>query len=208
MSGLARSSYYYQGRAGASAAAAFEARLMARMCEIAERFPHYGYRRMTAQLRLDGFLVNRKRVARLMRLHDLSVRPSKRLVRTTDSSHVQPIYPNLVKDRTPGGPNELWVADITYVGIRAGFVYLAVILDAWSRRVVGYALGRTLEVRLSLAALNGAIDNRKPPPACIHHCVECSTRRVNTAMRSLGMVCEEPWDGGQTRTTTQWQNAS
>jgi putative transposase len=169
MSALARSSYYYQATAGAMQAAAFEARLVARMHEIAERFPRYGYRRMTAQLRLDGFLVNRKRVARLMRLHELSVLPSKRFVRTTDSSHTQPIYPNLAKDCTHAGPNELWVADITYVGIRAGFVYVAVILDAWSRRVVGYALGRTLEVRLSLAALSAAIDNRKPPPGCIHH---------------------------------------
>ena len=92
-----------------------------------------------------------------MRLHGLQVRPRRRYVATTDSDHDGPIFPDLAKDIVPDGPDQLWVADITDIAIAAGFVYLAVILDAWSRRVVGYALGRTIEARLTVAALEAAI---------------------------------------------------
>lgn len=88
---------------------------------------------------------------------------------TTNSDHDDPIFPNLAKDIEPDGPDQLWVADITYVAIATGFVYLAVILDAWSRRVVGYALGRTIEARLTLAALEVAIATRRPGRGCVHH---------------------------------------
>ena len=94
---------------------------------------------MTAQLHAEGMLINHKKVMRLMREHGLTVRPRRRFVATTDSDHDGPIFPNLAKDVVPTGPNELWVADITYIAIATGFVYLAAILDAWSRRVVGYA---------------------------------------------------------------------
>lgn len=143
--------------------------LVERMHVIQEEFPAYGYRRITAQLRAEGVTLNRKRVARLMRLHGMQVRPRRRYVTTTDGDHNGPIFPNLAKDMTPDGPDQLWVADITYVAIAAGFVYLAVILDAWSRRVVGYALGRTIEARLTLAALHVAIATRRPERGCIHH---------------------------------------
>src|SRR5260221_7273023 len=106
---------------------------------------------------------------RLMREHDLTVRPRRRWVATTDSNHDGPIFPNLAKGLLPTAPNELWVADITYIAIATGFVYLAVILDAWSRRVVGYAIGRSIDVRLTMAALRAAIEVRRPPPGCIHH---------------------------------------
>ena len=86
-----------------------------------------------------------------------------------NSNHEGPIFPNLAKDLTVDGPDQLWVSDITFVAIAAGFVYLAVILDAWSRRVVGYALGRTMEARLTVAALQAAIDDRRPKPGCVHH---------------------------------------
>ena len=104
-----------------------------------------------------------------MREHDLQPRRRRRHVATTDSDHDQPIYPNRTRDLTIDGPNQLWVADITYVAIVDGFVYVAVILDAWSRRVVGYAISRSIDVRLTLAALNAAIERRKPPPGCVHH---------------------------------------
>jgi putative transposase len=106
---------------------------------------------------------------RLMREQDLTVRPRRRWVATTDSNHDGPIFPNLAQGLAPTGPNELWVADITYIAIASGFVYLAAILDAWSRRVVGYAIGRSIDVRLTLAALRAAIEVRRPPPGCIHH---------------------------------------
>jgi putative transposase len=99
----------------------------------------------------------------------VTVRPRRRFVATTDSDHDDPIFPNLAKDMVPAGPNELWVADITYIAIAAGFVYLAAILDAWSRRVVGYAISRRVDARLALAALRAAILSRQPAKGCIHH---------------------------------------
>ena len=104
-----------------------------------------------------------------MREHGLSVRPRRRFVATTDSDHDGPIFPNLAKDVVPTGSNQLWVADITYIAIAVGFVYLAAVLDSWSRRVVGYAIGRRIDARLTLAALRAAIAARQPPQGCIHH---------------------------------------
>lgn len=143
--------------------------LVERMHAIQGELPAYGYRRITAQLRAEGIPVNRKRVARLMRLHGMQVRPRRRYVATTDSDHESPIFPNLAKGLALTGPDQLWVADLTYIAIATGFVYLAVILDAWSRRVVGYALGRTIEARLTVAALEVAIASRRPPKGCVHH---------------------------------------
>ena len=97
------------------------------------------------------------------------MRPRRRFVATTNSNHDGPIFPNLARGLIPAGPNELWVADLTFIAIARGFVYLAVILDAWSRRVVGYALGRAIDARLTLAALRSAIANRQPKPGCVHH---------------------------------------
>jgi putative transposase len=163
--GFARSSYYDEPQAQPIA----EAQIVGRIKEICAEWPCYGYRRVTAELQTTGHLVNHKKVMRLMREHGLSVRPRKRFVATTDSDHDGPIFPNLAKDMVPRGPNELWVADITYIAIAAGFVYLAAILDAWSRRVVGYAIGRRIDARLALAALRAAIASRQPPIGCIHH---------------------------------------
>jgi putative transposase len=86
-----------------------------------------------------------------------------------DAGHDQPIFPNRTRELTVDGPNQLWVADLTYVAMSFGFVYLAVILDAWSRRVIGYAIARTIDARLTIAALQAAIESRKPPPGCVHH---------------------------------------
>ena len=104
-----------------------------------------------------------------MREHDLQPRRRRRHVATTDSDHDQPIFRNLAKDMIVERPNQLWVADITYVPIIGGFVFVAVILDAWSRRAVGYALSRSIDVRLTLAALDAAVAIRKPPAGPVHH---------------------------------------
>ena len=93
----------------------------------------------------------------------------RRFVATTDSDHDEPVFPNLSREREVDGPNQLWVADLTYIAILGGFVYLAAIMDAWSRRIVGYALGRRIDARLTLAALATAIEHRTPPSGCIHH---------------------------------------
>ncbi len=162
--GLPRSTYY-----DAPAIPADQAEIVARIKAICDEFEIYGYRRVGAALRHQGVVVNGKKVRRLMREHDLQPRRRKRFVATTDSDHSEPIFPNLAKDVVPTGPNQLWVADITYVAIAVGFVYVAVILDAWSRRVVGYAISRSIDARLALAALKAAIRSRRPPEGCIHH---------------------------------------
>ncbi len=162
---LARSTYYYRGRRAAAEKTVLRDRIEALCAE----FPRDGYRRITHQLRAEGMVVNHKAVARLMRDSALQVRPLRKFVRTTDSDHDGPIFSNLASGFRPTGPNQLWVADLTYIRIAAGFVYLAVILDAWSRRVIGYALGRQIDTRLALAALRAAIDTRQPPSGCIHH---------------------------------------
>jgi len=163
--GLARSTFYDEPKGPPLEAA----RLTERIKEICAEWPAYGYRRVTAELQAEGRIVNHKKVMRLMKENGLSVRPRRRFVATTDSDHDGPVFSNLAKDVTPSGPNQLWVADITYIAIAKSFVYLAAILDAWSRRVVGYAIGRRIDARLALAALKAAITSRSPPPGCIHH---------------------------------------
>ena len=166
---LAPSTYYYRARAKSAEAIAAEARLVARIHAICAEFPRYGYRRVTAQLKAEGERVNHKRVSRIMREQDLRVRPKRRFVTTTDSDHDGPIFPDLAKDLAPTGPDQLWVADLTYIRVLSGFVYLAVILDAWSRRVVGWALSRRIDAELAVAALDAASAAREPPPGCVHH---------------------------------------
>ena len=165
----APSSYYHRAKPRSAEAVAEEARLVVRIREICAEFPGYGYRRVTAQLKAEGERVNHKRVSRIMREQDLRVRPKRRFVVTTSSDHDGPIFPDLVQDPAPTGPDQLWVADLTYLRIPSGFVYLAVILDAWSRRVVGWALSRRLDADLAPAALDAAIASRAPPPGRVHH---------------------------------------
>lgn len=124
---------------------------------ITETCRNYGYRRVTAELRHRGFVVNSKKVRRIMRENDLNPKRKRRYVSTTDSDHGSPIYPNIARNLEVHGPNQLWVGDITYLAINTGFVYLAVVLDAWSRKVIGYGLGRNIDTRLTSAALNAAI---------------------------------------------------
>jgi putative transposase len=162
--GLARSTFYDQPRSAADDTAIVET--IAALCN---EFEHYGWRRVRAALRQKGTIVNHKKIRRLMREHDLQPKKRRRFTATTDSDHNQPIFPNLARDIIPDGPDQLWVADITYVTIVGGFAYVAVVLDAWSRRVVGYAISRSIDARLTLAALAAAIEGRKPPTGCVHH---------------------------------------
>jgi transposase InsO family protein len=133
------------------------------------QMPAYGYRRITAALQRAGWEVNHKRVLRLMRVDNLLCLRKRAFVRTTDSEHELRIYPNLARELKPSGLNQLWVADITYIRLLLEFVYLAVILDAFSRRVIGWALGRTLEAKLALAALQMAIGRGRVAPGLVHH---------------------------------------
>jgi putative transposase len=147
-----------------------ETQLKSRIQEIVlEHSRRYGIRRVTRQLRAEGQIVNHKRVARIMREDDLLAIRRRKFVATTDSRHQYPVFFNLAKRMELTGINQLWVADITYIRLREEFVYLAVVLDAFSRRVIGWALDRTLQTRLPLAALLMAIANRQPPPGLVHH---------------------------------------
>lgn len=136
---------------------------------VLEHRRRYGYRRVTAELRRRGLFVNHKRVARLMREDNLLAVQPRAFVVTTDSQHELEVYLNLAKRMKLTGINQLWVADITYIRLQTEFVYLAVILDAFSRKVVGWALERTLASRLPKAALEQAIAQRQPPPGLVHH---------------------------------------
>jgi len=129
----------------------------------------YGYRRVNAELRRRGLLVNHKRVARLMREDNLLAVQPKSFVMTTDSDHELEVCLNLARRMKLTGINQLWVADITFIRLHREFVYLAVILDAFSRKVIGWELARTLTARLSIAALEKAIEERQPPPDLVHH---------------------------------------
>jgi len=162
--GIARSTFYDTPDAVAN-----DEIVVAEMKAICDEFETYGYRRVSAELRHRGMLVNAKKVRRLMREHALNPKRRRRFIATTDSDHNYPIFPNLAKNVTLDGPNQLWVADITYVAITTGFVYLAAILDAWSRRVIGYAINRSIDARLAVAALKAAINARDPPQGCVHH---------------------------------------
>jgi putative transposase len=162
--GIGRSAFYDTPEARAR-----DLRIVAEMKTICDEFEAYGYRRVDAELRHRGIVVNAKKIRRLMREHALNPRQRRRFIATTDSDHNYPIFPNLAKNMKLDGPNQLWVADITYVTIATGFVYLAAILDAWSRRVIGYAIGRSIDARLAVAALKAAIGARDPPRGCVHH---------------------------------------
>jgi putative transposase len=129
----------------------------------------YGYRRMTAELRRRGLMANHKRVARLMREdHLLAIQP-RAFVSTTDSNHDQAVYLNLARRMKLTAINQLWIADLTYIRLRGEFVFLALVLDAFSRKAVGWALERTLTTRLPLLALHRAIAQRQPPAGLVHH---------------------------------------
>lgn len=165
---LPRSTYYYKARSQ-EAKLEEDVELRDRIERIVLEFPGYGYRRVTHQLQRQGLQINHKRVLRLMRQAELLCRRRRRFVVTTDSQHGFHVYPNLSRRLELTGLNQLWLADITYIRLRQEFVYLAALLDACSRKVVGWALGKTLSTSLTLEALEQAIANRHPSAGCIHH---------------------------------------
>jgi transposase InsO family protein len=165
-------------------------------------FPSYGWPRMTAELKRRGWRVNHKRVYRWMREDNLLCLRRRKFVVTTDSNHGLPVYSNLARTMTLTGLDQLWVADITYIRPELEFVYLAVILDAFSRRVIAWALDRTLEAELTLQALRMALAQRRPTPGLVHH----SDRGVQYASRDYTQLLQDhgiqismsrkgnPWD--------------
>lgn len=167
--GLGRSTYYYHSRSASVRAQKEAADLRDRIEQIVVGYPRYGYRRVTWQLRREGRKVNHKRVARIMREQSLQCQVKRRWVKTTDSDHGYRIYPNRLKGLEVIKPNQVWVADITYIRILTGFLYLAVILDLFSRKVIGWALSDQIDAELSVGALRMALEERGAVAGCIHH---------------------------------------
>jgi putative transposase len=158
---------------------------------VLEHRRRYGYRRVTAELKRRGLLVNHKRVWRMMREDNLLAVQPKAFVTTTDSHHALEIYLNLARRMTLTSIDQLWVADITYIRLRAEFVYLAVILDGFSRKVVGWKLDRTLASRLATEALEEAIASRRPLPGLVHHSdrgVQYASAEYVAILNQYGMV--------------------
>jgi len=149
--GLPRSTYY-----DVPSIPVDDPEIVSRFHAVCDEFETYGYRRVGAALRHQGIVVNSKKVRRLIREHDLQPRRRTRFVATTDSGHDLPVFPNLARGMDPDGPNQLWVADLTYVAVVGRFVYVALVIDAWSRRIVGWAISCSIDTRLALAALEGS----------------------------------------------------
>ena len=165
----------------------------------------YGYRRISAELRRRGMLVNHKRVARIMREDNLLAVQPRQFVVTTDSDHQLEVYLNLASRMKLTGIDQLWVADITYIRLKSEFVYLAVILDGFSRKVVGWALQRTLARRLAITALEQAIAKRQPPPGLVHH----SDRGVQYASAEyIAMLEKQRMIPSMSRPANPYDNAS
>ena len=172
---------------------------------IALEWPSYGRPRITEELRRQGWTVNPKRVRRLLREDNLLCLRKRKFVVTTDSNHGRKIYPNLAGEMTLTGVDKLWVADITYVRLQEEFIFLAVILDAYSRRVIGWALDRTMEDDLTLAALRMALAQRNLRPGLVHHSDRGSQYASNDY---TDLLQDRGIDISMSRKGNPWDNAA
>ncbi|HWF46110.1 MAG TPA: IS3 family transposase [Bryobacteraceae bacterium] len=201
LAGVSRASYYrFDENAGAGTDPDMD--LRDAIQRIALDWPAYGRRRMTEELRRRDWTVNHKRVHRIMREDNLLCLRKRKFVATTDSNHGRKVYPNLAREMVLTGMDQLWRADITYIRLRDEFVYLAVILDAFSRRVIGWALDRTMEDSLTLSALQMALSRRVVEPGLVHHSdrgSQYASLDYTNLLKENGMVISmsrkgNPWD--------------
>lgn len=169
MIGLNSSTFYYQPKVSREEREKQDADLRDRVELVQTEHPTSGYRTMIRYLQRNGIRVGERKLRRIMKKYDLHARIKRAFVRTTDSNHSHRVYPNLLPGRTVMGLDEVWTADLTYIRIGNGFVYLAIILDLYSRRVIGWHVSRRIDGDLAVAALRMAIERRKPKPGCIHH---------------------------------------
>ena len=201
---LARSSFYYNLEGKDSDCMKAEADLRDRIEAICLEFPRYGYRRVTHQLKHEGCQINHKKVLRLMRESDLLCRVKRKWVKTTDSRHRFPRYPNLIEGMAISCLNQVWLADMTYIRIKTGFVYLAAILDGYSRRAIGYAVSASLDTALTLKALRMAVAERQPGSGVIHH----SDQGVQYASAEyVGELKSHGFEISMARTGNPYENA-
>ena len=203
VAGFSRAGYYRFLDPVAPAAADMD--LRDEMQKIALEWPSYGSRRIARELKARGWEVNRKRVQRLMREDNLLCVVKRKFVVTTDSAHGLKIYPNLAGSMILTGVDQLWVADITYIRLEEEFVYLAVILDAYSRRVIGWHLSDGLDDSLTLAALRMALAQRVVRPGLVHHSdrgVQYASRDYTDLWKAKGI------DISMSRKANPWDNAA
>jgi len=203
LAGVSRASFYRDWEKKAPGEAEVALRDAVQRTALAHR--DHGYRRITALVQRAGFMVGEERVRRIMRTDNLLAVRRRKFVVTTDSNHRFRVHPNLAESMELTAVNQLWVADITYVRLRKEFVFLAVVLDAFSRKVIGWELGRTLETKLPLAALEAAIASRDPQPGLCHHS-DCGTqyasneyvKRLEACGAHLSMSRPaRPWENGK-----------
>jgi putative transposase len=202
LSHVSRASYYRYWRRVAPREA--EGELRDRIQRICLTHRYYGYRRVKQELSKQGLVVNAKKIRRLMREDNLLAIRKRKWVTTTDSRHPLPVFANLARLTEPDRADQLWVADLTYIRLRNEFVYLAVVLDAWSRRVIGWALGCELTASLPKRALLNALAERQPEPGLIHHSdrgVQYASLEYITVLQEHGIV------GSMSRPACPWDNA-
>lgn len=205
IAGFSRAGYYRSLEPAAPASSPEEMKVRDAMHRIALEWPAYGTRRMRIELEKKGWKVNRKRVQRLMREDNLLCVARRKFVVTTDSGHALPVYPNLPPAMMLTGINQLWRADITYIQLQEEFVYLAVVLDAYSRRVVGWCLDDTMADTLTLSALRMALGEREVQPGLVHH----SDRGVQYASGDYtGLLKENGITISMSRKGNPWDNAA
>jgi len=202
LGGISRSGFYRRGTKPEGGDGELD--LRDAIQRVAVEFPSYGRPRVTAELRRRGWRVNPKRVYRILREDNLLCLRKRKFVVTTDAEHGLPVYPNLAGELVLNGIDQLWVADITYVRLELEFIYLAVLLDAFSRRVIGWALDRTLEDRLTLSALRMALKQRHPRAGLVHH----SDRGVQYASSDYTDLLKQQGIGiSMSRTGNPYDNA-
>lgn len=202
---LAASSYYYRPVTDMEAREHDDRELRDHIERLQGEFPGYGYRRLSQQLRREGMVVNDKKIRRVQRKYQLfPVRWQSFKIATTDSNHGHRVYPNLLADKAVTGINQVWVADITYIRLRKGFVFLAAILDRFSRKVIGWAISKRIDAELCLAALKSALAKRQPPPGCVHH----SDRGVQYACAAyVALLKDSNLQISMSRTANPYDNA-
>ena len=201
--GVSRASFYRHWESQAPTEAETALRDAIQRVAVAHRF--YGYRRVAVLVQREGFAVGVNKVWRVMQEDNLLAVRRRKFVATTDSEHNFFVYPNLAEHLVLGAVNQLWVADITYIRLRSEFVYLAVVLDAFSRHVVGWALARNLLTSLPLAALEKAIHSRQPQPGLVHHSdrgTQYASNDYIKRLESIGAVVSmsrpgRPWENGR-----------
>jgi transposase InsO family protein len=203
LAGVSRASFYRNWEHKEPTVAEMAVRDAIQRAALAHRY--YGYRRIAAYLHRQGFMVTPKKVRRLMRADNLMAVRRRRFVVTTESGQRFRVHPNLAENLEITDINQLWVADLTYLRLEQEFVYLAVVLDAYSRRVIGWALGRSLEVRLTLEALELAITARQPKPGLVHHSdqgIQYVSQSYVDRLESCGAILSmsrpgSPWENGR-----------